>query len=144
MKKWLLLLTLTALFALVGCGNFNFGNPIGAPTVTLALGDSSLVKDTETGNWTLQFTVNAYTLPGSPAGVVNSFQLQDGGSLTAGLRVEACPATSDNDCGPFTKKYEIQFASYPPAGSYVITKYTVTGQNASMQTVSLADPLKVH
>ncbi len=141
-----LTLTLFALAGLfiAGCGNFNFGHPVGVPTVTLGIGDRSLTQDQDTGIWTLSFTLNAYTLPGSPAGVINSFQLQSGGNLTAGLRVEDCEPKTATECGPFTVKYSRGFTSYPPENSYIITAYTVVGQNGTVYTQVLADPLVIH
>ncbi|WP_293177356.1 hypothetical protein [Oceanithermus sp.] len=147
MKKYVLagLFALTAtLLVLTGCSNFSYSNPIGVPTVTLSIGDRSLTQDTNTGLWTLSFSLNAYTLPGSPAGVVNSFALQNGGSLSAGLRVESCGQEVATDCGPFTVNYSFQFAGYPPEGSYVITAFTVTGQNGTVYQQPLAEPLVIH
>jgi len=142
-----LILTMFALAGLLfaGCGNFKFGNPVGVSTVTLGIGNRSLTQDKDTYNWILSFTLNAYTLPGSPAGVINSFQLQSGGNLTAGLRVESCEATATTDCGPFAVNYSLDFGTTPPpSGSYVITGYTIVGQNGTAYTQVLADPLVIH
>ena len=144
MKKWLLMGVFFLTLALTACNNFNFGNPVGTSSVTISLGDRSLTKNQDTGVWSLQFTLNAHTLPGSPAGVINSFTLDGGGTLTAGLRVESCPATSQNDCGPFSSvAYTEEFFAIPPAGSVVVTAYTIVGENGAVYTQKLADPLVI-
>jgi len=142
-----LILTLIALAGLfiAGCGNFNFGNPMGVSTVTLSIGNRSLTQDQNTNNWNLSFTLNAYTLPGSPAGVINSFQLQSGGSLTARVWVGGWEATATTDCGPFSVDYSLDLGTdLPPNGSYVITGYTIVGQNGTAYTQVLAEPLVIH
>lgn len=139
------LLALTAtLLAVTGCDLSAFTNPIGVPTVSVALGDVSLEQDANTGNWTLSFAVNVYTLPGSPAGVASSFRLQNGGTLSAGLRLDACPSDAPSSCGPFIKNYSLEFSSVPPTNAYVITAVTVTGENNAVYTQQLADPVVIH
>lgn len=144
MKKWYLtFMALVLAGAIVGCSNFSYQHPIGIPTVSLSLGNRSLTQDAYTGNWILSFTVNAYTLPGSPGGVINAFHLSSGSTLTAGLRVENCEPVTATDCGPFAVDYNIEFASLPPADSYVITAYTVVGQNGSVYTERLPEPIVI-
>jgi len=143
-KTWLAAVAALLMFVLIGCNNFSYTHPIGIPTISLSLGDRSLTQDERTGKWILSFTMNAHTLPGSPSGVINSFELSSGGFLTAGLRVEGCEPVVSTDCGPFTVNYSLGFATYPPVGSYVITAYTVVGQNGSKYTERLAEPITIH
>ena len=138
MKKWWFVITAVVLMLVfAGCSNFSFVRPIGTPTVTIALGDNTLVQDERTGNWILSFTISAYTLPGSAAGVINNFALSSGGYLSAGLRVEQCDPTAETDCGPYSIDYSLTFPSLPPENSYVITAYTVVGQNGSSYTIDM-------
>jgi len=144
MKKWwLAIITAVFFLALIGCNNFSYRNPIGIPSLSLSLGDRKLTQDKETENWTLHFVMDAYTLPGSPAGVINTFHLANGGSLTAGLRVEECDPAPADECGPFSITYDIDFVDIPPVNSYVISAYTVVGQNGSVYTQKLAEPIVI-
>ena len=143
-KRYLLFVSLVLAALVAGCSNFSYQHPIGVPTVSISLGNRSLAQDRDTLNWVLSFTLNTYTLPGSPAGVINSFQLSSGGSLTAGLRVESCEPSTSTDCGPFKVDYSLEFTSYPPVGSYEIVSYTVVGQNGSVYTQRLPEPLVIH
>jgi len=144
MKKIVFIVLLLTVGMLTSCGNFKLANPVGIPTLTLGIGDRSLTYDDNSGLWTLEFTLNAYSLPGSPAGIINTYHLAAGGALTAGTRVEGCPPTSDKDCGPFTTNYKLSFGGYPPEGSYVIDEYIVVGQNGKKLTQSLPEPLVIH
>ncbi len=137
-----LLLAFLGLFT--ACNNFSFQNPIGVPSIVVSIGDSSLTQDEATGNWKLAFTLEARTLPGSPGGVILEFDLDGGGTLEAGRRVERCPATNAEPCGPFTTNYELEFTSYPPAGSYVVVGYRVMGENGAWMHVRMPQPLKIH
>jgi len=143
MKKWWLSIAAVLLMMVfVGCSNFSFTRPIGTPTVTISLGGKSLSQDSK-GNWILSFTVNAHTLPGSAAGVINNFALSSGSYLSAGLRVEQCEPTVETDCGPYSIDYSLTFSSLPPENSYVITAYTVVGQNGSSYTIDMPEPLVI-
>ena len=137
---------LLALFLglLVGCSNFSFQNPIGVPSVVVSIGDNSLTQDETTGNWKLAFALEARTLPGSPGGVILEFDLDGGGTLEAGRRVERCPATNAEPCGPFVTNYELEFSTYPTPGSYVVVGYRVMGENGAWMNVRLPQPLKIH
>ncbi len=137
-------LVLLSLGWLAGCGNFSFQNPIGVPTAVISIGDRSLTQDQTTGNWKLAFSLEARTLPGSPAGVILEFDLDGGGTLEAGRRVERCPATNPEPCGPFVTNYELEFVSYPPPGSYVVVGYRVMGENGAWMNVRMPQPLKIH
>jgi len=144
--RWYIILffAASAMVALSGCGRFKLGNQIGIPTAQIAIGDRSLTYDQVTHLWTLAFTLNAYNLPGSAGGTINSFNLKNGQKLTAGLYITDCPPKAQENCGPFAVNYSISFASYPPVGSYVITGYEATGQNGKFMTIDLATPLVIH
>jgi len=144
MRTIVFIVLLLTVGMLTSCGNFKITNPVGLPTLSLGIGDRSLTYDNNSGKWTLEFTLNAYSLPGSPAGIINTYHLAAGGSLTAGTRVEGCPPTSDKDCGPFSTSYKLTRNSYPPEGSFVIDKYVVVGRNGKKLTQSLPEPLVIH
>ncbi len=145
MKRWILAGFLAAVgLGLTACSNFSFQHPIGVPTVVVSVGDNSLTQDPDTGNWTLEFQLEARTLPGSPGGVIVSFSLDGGGQLDAGRRVERCPVTEAEPCGPFVTNYKREFTSYPPAGSYVINGLTVMGENGAVLHQALQAPIRIH
>ncbi len=145
MKRWWLGLWLVlGLGVFTACGNFSFQHPIGIPTVVVSIANNSLTQNEDNGNWTLSFELEARTMPGSPGGVILEFGLENSGTLAAGRRVERCPADSKEPCGPFTTNYTLEFASYPPPGSFVVVSYKVMGENGSSMEVRLPAPLRIH
>jgi len=133
----------SVLAGVVSSCSLDFVKSIGVPTITLSLGDVSRTQDADSGNWELEFSIEAYSLPGSPAGVINEFDLSAGGPLSAGLRVGSCAAETAKDCGPFTKNYTIGMGQNPPA-SLLITGYTAMGQNGQSKHVVLGTPLSIY
>ena len=119
------------------------GLELGVPTVKLALGDVNMSQDQETGEWNLAFTIEAYTLPGSPGGTILYYELEGGEQLTSWTRVASCPADSAEPCGPFVDNYTITYLARPEPGSVVIVAYKVMGDNERTARVVLPEPLKV-
>ena len=144
MRRWLLLILASAPIVLAACSNFSFNNPIGLPTVVLSSGAPSVSFDATAGTWTLAFSIEARTLPGSPGGTINRFHLASGGQLSAGIRVEACPTTSTSPCTPVTASYVFTDVTLPPKGTYTVVGYDVVGDNGSSMTVSLPLPLQIY
>jgi hypothetical protein len=142
MKRWIgfITLALAALLLLAACSSY----PIGTPSAVISISNQSLTQDQKTGNWKLEFQLEARTLPGSPGGVILEYKLDGGGGLSAGRRIERCPATESDPCGPFTTDYTLEFTSYPPDGSFVVVGYTVMGENGAVATISLPAPLRIH
>ncbi len=142
MKRWIgfMTLALAALALLAACSSY----PIGTPSAVISINNQSLTQDQDTGNWKLEFQLEARTLPGSPGGVILEYKLDGGGSLSAGRRIERCPTTEPDPCGPFTTNYTLEFTSLPPAGSFVVVGYTVMGENGAVATISLPAPLRIY
>ena len=150
--RWFPLAALLSLAVglLVSCNNFSFQHPMGIPTASISVGDRSLTSsETTIGDevhilWTLAFTIEARTLPGSGGGVIHSYSLEGGGSLSAGTRVEACPSDSEEPCGPFVTSYSFEYLDSPPAeGSYVITGYDVVSDNGAVLHITLPAKLQI-
>ena len=125
------------------CGNFSFRHPMGIPTITYPdIGDFAM--SSEAGTYTISFTLNTYTLPGSPGGTI-SFRLQSGDLLPgSAMRVNACPGTADENCGPFSNRYGVNFDAPPSEGDLVIVSYQAVGDNGNMLEVRLPTPLRIY
>jgi len=144
MRRWLLFILAGAPLVLAACSNFSFNNPIGVPTLELGVEGGGVTLDPNTGKYILTFSINAYTLQGSPGGSINKFRLQGGKTLSAGIRVDACPVTASSPCGPFTTSYSFVFDLPPPEGTYTVVAYDVVGDNGAFMTITLPLPLQVY
>jgi len=152
MKKWMGTLTLAFValaLTLSACDFSVFSNPIGVPTVSLSVNNVEAKADTNTNLMTLSFTVDAYPLPGSPAGTVASLtlELNDGSAIyqvpLAGFHVEACPPDAAATCATSTTSVTFTLGILDP-GSISLTAYTAIGENGSSMTRTLPAPLAVY
>ena len=141
MNRWFKATTLVALLVLFAACSFDaVTSPIGLPTVSLSVDNVQMSSDgTQTS---LSFTINAYTLPGSPAGTIVTYTFSDGTALS-GPRVEACPATATTDCGPYAVDFSATFAGTLPPEGLSIVSYVVVGQNGASATRTLPEPIVV-
>ena len=153
MKKWMGALTLAFValaLTLSACDFSVFTNPIGVPTVALSVQNVQAQYDANSGSTTLSFTIDAYPLPGSPAGTVASLtlELNDGTTVQevplAGFRVEACSVDATTTCAPSSTSVSFSLGGGVPPGSIVLTAYTAVGDNGASMTRILNEPLAVY
>lgn len=152
MKKWLMLGAIATVLVLVGCNNFRWETSI--PTVELGISQSKLTSNTvtdpttgqQTITYTLNLTIDAYALPGSPGGTIVAINLTGGGLLPSGIiAVEACPSTSTKLCGPYSQSTSINFGTTPPQpGSIQIESFLVKGFTGNARTITLPKPQPVY
>jgi hypothetical protein len=129
-----------------GCNNAQGVFPVGIPTVIVSLGDSFAGKKTEGGQngqpattyYEVSGTLDVRSQKGSPAGTIISFK-ENGVELLSGPFVEACPITSDKDCGPFSKKYTLRYDQDPI--DVRITSVVLKGLNGNTYDLPLGAPV---
>ncbi len=91
--------------ALAGCNNDLGVYTVGAPTAIINF--KTITASLASGQGSVGYTIEAYSVPGSPAGIVQAFVTRSGLDLPIGLYVEKCivsgtgGAINQKPCGPF-------------------------------------------
>nr|WP_279231464.1 hypothetical protein [Thermus thalpophilus] len=145
--KWLLV-GLSGVLALLvsGCGNFFEGGVIfGGPTVLVSRENFSFSTETDQNNnttYTYRYDIVLYALPGSGAGSVVLLDAQDNPLDAPFLIPQACPPSSADPCGPYTRTYEKKAAT--PLSPVQAVKYRTTSANGQSKVVPLPAPIALY
>ena len=146
MKTQLMLGAIVASLALTGCNNFRLETSI--PTFELALASSKVnsVTSGSTTTYSLDFQLEAYTLPGSPAGTIVAINLVGGQQLPAGIIApDSCPTNSSKLCGPYTLSASLNLGTTPPSpGSVKVESVVVKGLTGNSRLSPLPVPLPIY
>ncbi|RTI61459.1 hypothetical protein CSW14_00795 [Thermus scotoductus] len=131
---------------LSGCGNlFEGGVTFGGPTVLVSRENFSFSTETDQNNntvYTYSYTLTLYALPGSGAGSVVLLDSSDNAVDAPFIIPEACPPSSPNPCGPYSRDYQKRAST--PLSPVQVVKYRIISANGQSKVVPLPAPIEIY
>ncbi|MCS7218453.1 MAG: hypothetical protein NZ846_05695 [Thermus sp.] len=139
------LLGLLAL-GLSACSNFFEGGILwGGPTVLVSREEFSFSTETDANNNTIykySYTIVLYSLPGSGTGTVVLLDASGNPVEAPFLIPQACPPSSQDPCGPFSRAVSKQ--SSVPLTPVQAVKYRTVSANGQSKVLPLPVPLELY
>lgn len=143
-EKLVALLLLGGLLA--GCGNlFGGGVIFGGPTVLVSREKFSFTTEKDQSNNTFynySYTLALYTYPGSGVGSVVLLDASDNPVDVPFTIPQACPPSSPDPCGPYTRSYQKRTSA--PLAPIQVVKYRTVSANGQSKVVPLPAPIEIY